>query len=123
MPLVIMCDAVENMIDVCFSCYHKFELTNPSGPCIEYQSCNAFKQGYQYLGYAYCHRLSLHEVHMPHRTQSLAQLIYNEVMDTKDDKAIRAVQMLGTKGITKILHDNKYGLDPGKDPDSLVPNR
>ena len=57
---------------------------------------------------------------MPHSIQSLAQLIYNEVMDTKD---IRAVQMLGIKGITKILHDNKYGLDLWKDPDSLVPNR
>ena len=60
---------------------------------------------------------------MPHRTQSLAGLIYCQVMDTKDDEAIRAVQMLGIKGIAKILHDNKYGLDPGKDPDSLVPDR
>ena len=29
MPPVIMSDAVEKMLDVCFLCYHKFELTNP----------------------------------------------------------------------------------------------
>ena len=44
-PLFILCGAVEKIVDVCYSCYHEFEIDDPTGPGIRYNGCNAFKQG------------------------------------------------------------------------------
>ena len=94
------------MLDVCYQCYHDFEIDNPTGPCIKYNGCNAFKQSCQHWRCSYCHRISPHDAYMPHRIQSLANSIYKDVMDTKEPAAIQAAEMLGPKGIHKILQNN-----------------
>ena len=55
-----------------------------------------------------------------HRIQSLANMIYKEVMDTKEPEAMQAAEKLGPKGIHRILHDNKYGFGPSKTLESLL---
>ena len=119
MPLVILRGAVDKMLDVCYSCCHEFEIDNPSGPGIRYNGCNAFNQGCQRWRYSYCHRVLPVDAEMPHRIQTLANIIYKEVMDTKEPEAMQAAELLGVRSIHKFLQDNKYGFGPNKPFESI----
>ena len=44
-------------------------------------------------------------------------------MDTKEPAAIQAAEILGPKGIHRILQNNKYGLGPNIAPENLFKGR